>query len=104
MFCPKCGSLLLPKKEGNKVSMSCKCGFKTSDTQGTKLTETTHKKRTDIEVVDTDFETLPLTDAMCPKCKHPKAFTWGVQTRSADESETKFFRCEKCKHTWRDYN
>ncbi|PJB94591.1 transcription factor S, partial [Candidatus Pacearchaeota archaeon CG_4_9_14_0_8_um_filter_35_24] len=24
-------------------------------------------------------------------------------TRAADESETKFYRCTKCDHTWREY-
>ena len=47
--------------------------------------------------------TMPLTDEECPKCKHGKAYYWLVQTRAGDEPETRFFRCEKCKHTWRDY-
>ncbi|PIO07920.1 transcription factor S, partial [Candidatus Pacearchaeota archaeon CG10_big_fil_rev_8_21_14_0_10_35_219] len=31
------------------------------------------------------------------------AYFWTMQTRAADESETKFYRCTKCDHTWREY-
>ena len=99
MFCKKCGSLLIPKK-GEKTVV-CSCGFKTSDIEDMKLTEST-KKKDDIVVVDKDFETAPLTEEECPKCGHRKAFYWLLQTRAADEAETKFLKCEKCKHTWRD--
>ena len=40
----------------------------------------------------------------CPKCRHKKAYYWTVQTRAGDEAETKFLKCEKCSHTWRDYD
>ncbi|MDP6459515.1 MAG: transcription factor S, partial [Candidatus Hydrothermarchaeota archaeon] len=29
---------------------------------------------------------------------------WLLQTRKADESETRFYRCTKCKFTWREYS
>ncbi|MCK4973458.1 MAG: transcription factor S, partial [Candidatus Heimdallarchaeota archaeon] len=29
---------------------------------------------------------------------------WMVQTRSADESPTRFFRCTACGETWREYD
>jgi len=37
----------------------------------------------------------------CPKCGHKEAETWQIQMRSSDEPATHFFRCIKCKHTWR---
>ena len=40
----------------------------------------------------------------CPKCGNTEAYYWTIQTRSGDEAETKFHKCTKCKHTWRDYN
>ena len=39
----------------------------------------------------------------CEKCHNQEGVWWTFQTRSADEPETKFYRCTKCNHTWRDY-
>lgn len=105
MFCQKCGSVLLPKKEGNKKILVCSCGHKTSNIEQTKITETMDKQEREIEVIEkTELETLPKTDAECDKCGHRTAFFWTVQTRAGDEPETKFLKCEKCGNTWRDYD
>ena len=50
-----------------------------------------------------DEVTMTTVDEECPKCGHNKAFFWEEQTRASDEPETSFFRCVKCKHTWREY-
>jgi DNA-directed RNA polymerase subunit M len=58
----------------------------------------------DIRVVDTDElpDPHPITDdVQCSKCGNNQARWWVVQTDSADEPSTQFFRCTKCKHTWR---
>jgi len=39
----------------------------------------------------------------CEKCHNQEGVWWSLQTRSADEPETRFYRCVKCNHTWRDY-
>ena len=49
-------------------------------------------------------ETLPTIKIDCPKCDHGEAVWWMLQTRSADEPTTQFYRCTGCKHTWRDYS
>ncbi|RLG10996.1 MAG: transcription factor S, partial [Thaumarchaeota archaeon] len=41
---------------------------------------------------------------ICPKCGNREAYYWAVQTRSADEPMTRFFRCTKCGYTWREYD
>ena len=102
MFCPKCGSLLKIKKEKNKKYYSCSCGYTNSDIDKAQLKEEIKNENKTIDVVDSSEEPLPLTEAECPKCDHGKAYYWLVQTRAGDESDTKFFKCEKCKHTWRD--
>ena len=56
-----------------------------------------------IAVVEKKVETLPKTKEECPKCKHPEAYYWLLQTRAADEAATRFFRCAKCNYTWRVY-
>lgn len=105
MFCPKCGSILVPKKVENKKLLVCSCGYKSKDTSQATIKETVIKKSKEVEVIEKeDYETLPKVDIKCPKCGHKKAYFWTVQTRASDEPETKFMKCEKCKHTWRDYN
>lgn len=105
MFCPKCGSILIPKKKGSKMALVCNsCGAVSSDVENTKLREKVVDKEKELEVVEKEPETLPLTDVECPKCKHRKAYYWMVQTRASDEPETQFFKCEKCGHKWRHYD
>lgn len=40
----------------------------------------------------------------CPKCEHPRAYFMQIQTRSADEPMTTFYKCcsPQCGHRWRD--
>lgn len=47
---------------------------------------------------------LPTIKIDCDKCGHNEAVWWMLQTRSADEPTTQFYRCVKCSHTWRDYS
>lgn len=103
MFCPKCGSILFPKTVKGKKIIKCSCGYTDKKLDIPKITETTRQKE-EVAVVDKEVEPYPLADAECPKCKHGKAYFWTVQTRASDEPETKFFKCEKCKYVWRDYN
>lgn len=44
------------------------------------------------------------TDERCPKCAHPRAYFMQIQTRSADEPMTTFYKCcnHECGHRWRD--
>ncbi len=106
MFCQKCGSLLMPKKDGNRRILACTCGYKETRIEETRITEI-KKEGKDIEVIDIDkseSQALPLTEAKCPQCSHEKAYYWMIQTRASDEPETKFHRCTSCKHVWRDYS
>lgn len=106
MFCPKCSSILLPKTERGKQILACSCGYKNNETQSLKLTESVNTKGNTIEVVDESLEEniLPETDANCPKCNNDRARFWTQQTRAADEPPTRFFKCKKCDHVWREYS
>jgi len=105
MFCAKCGSIMLPKKEGSKKILACSCGYKTGNVESAQIKETVINKAAPVEVITKgELETLPKIKVKCPKCDHDTAFYWLVQTRAGDEPETKFLRCQKCEHTWRDYN
>jgi DNA-directed RNA polymerase subunit M len=101
MFCEKCKSLMLPK--GKKL-VCTRCGFEEDieDTDGYKLSSN-EKEKNKLLIVDQEIKTLPTTRAECKRCKNMEAEWWFLQTRKADESETRFFRCTKCKFTWREY-
>ena len=81
MFCPKCGSILVPKKENNKKTLVCSCGYKETNTENAKITEKVGEENKAVEIIDKEsYETLPLTDAECPKCGHKKAaLVWTSQ-------------------------
>lgn len=103
LFCPKCGSILTSKKNKKGVLACGSCGFVQKEIENPKISETLAKKE-EVAVIENEIDPNPLIDAECSKCGHPQARFWTAQTRASDEPETKFFRCEKCRHTWRDYN
>lgn len=100
MFCPKCKSIMMPKDEKGKKVMACGCGYKSNAEM---IIREKGRKAEEVAVVEHEIETLPLTDAKCPKCGHLRAYFWTQQTRSADEPETSFFKCQNCKKMWRSY-
>ena len=102
MFCPECGSILLPKKWG----LVCpRCGYNAKGEKSKAVREKVGEEKK-VEVIEREeAEHLPLSREMeCPKCGHKGAYHWEIQTRASDEPATRFFRCEKCKHTWREYD
>ncbi len=112
-FCPQCGKLLHTdkNKQGNTIFICIKCGYKrelVNDAEAS-LTETiSHDSVGDImEVVEVSQadSTKPTKSLYCPKCqKNQQVSFWMVQTRSADESPTRFFKCTVCGETWREYD
>ncbi len=99
-FCPKCGSVLEEKRK----NYGCvRCGY----TSKAKLKLTTNEKidqPIEIGVIkEKDTDVFPVVANTCTKCGHKEAYFWTTQTRAADEAETRFFKCTKCKHTIREY-
>ena len=104
MFCKSCGGLLLPK---NEVLVCARCGLEKKVKDKAALTRVeTGKKKKEVLVLedDSNISTLPVTRAECQECGNMEASWWLVQTRRADEPETRFLRCTKCKFTWREYD
>jgi DNA-directed RNA polymerase subunit M len=101
-FCPKCGAILMQK---TKNTAECpRCNYSSKNKTDLKITEKI-KERKEIPIVSPkDGQVLPVITEKCKQCKNKKAYFWTVQTRAADEAATKFFRCTKCNHTWREYD
>ena len=99
----------MPEKHGKKVILVCrKCGKRKGgkiSSKDFKIEVSTQRQKEEIVVVDkkSRFEALPKTAAQCPKCEHPEAYWWMQQTRASDEPPTRFFKCAKCSHVWREY-
>ena len=100
-FCPKCGALLIQKKK----NLGCpRCSYASKSSGKIRISEKINlEKKPEIAVIKKKTDVLPIVQAKCPECKHEEAYFWTVQTRAADEAETKFFKCTKCGHTRREY-
>ena len=98
MFC-SCGSMMFPK-EGKYVCNSCGA---TKDIGGKAEVIKTDAKEKETTVITENVAPLPKTRIPCPECGHSEAFFVIRQTRSADEPETRIYRCCKCNHSWREY-
>lgn len=102
-FCTRCGGILVPDK--NKKRFVCgSCGKASDEIGSIMIREEVRDKREKVEVIDKDIEVNPKVDIECPKCGNMKAYFWMLQTRAADESETRFYECCKCHHRWRAYD
>jgi transcription factor S len=100
-FCPKCGSIIIVKE--NKKASCAKCNYRPKGRIKIQASEKLNKAGKIPVIEESKISTLPVVEIKCLECKNKKAFFWTLQTRSSDESETKFYRCTKCEHTWRVY-
>ncbi|MAH48338.1 transcription factor S [Candidatus Pacearchaeota archaeon] len=99
-FCPRCGAILVQKR----TKFGCpRCHYISKSKVKIEIKEKINADNKVAVVKETEGEVKPIVEIQCPKCKNGEAYFWTVQTRAADESETKFYKCTKCKHTWRDY-
>ena len=102
-FCPKCEVKL--KNSGAGLQCS-KCGY-TEGEEAKPTKKIPAEEEPDFSLLafegNEGEETNPTVKIDCEKCGHDEAVGWMFQTRSADEPTTRFYRCQKCKYTWRDY-
>ena len=107
-FCPKCEARMKIKHEDMK-NYCPRCGYisdQVSVIENTHIKNEVQKTDPSLKIMDpeTSTETLPTINIECPKCKNNNAYWWMLQTRSADEATTQFYRCSKCNYTWRNYS
>ncbi|MEM5793286.1 MAG: transcription factor S [Candidatus Aenigmatarchaeota archaeon] len=107
-FCDICGNLLIAQKKDGKSGWYCRNCKKFFPDETAKKTVISERLKQEEEIVkvfkeDDDYIQYPVADAHCGKCGNNKAYWVLQQTRGADEPQTKFFCCTKCKHKWREY-
>ncbi len=107
-FCPKCGSLLVPRKEGSETVLVCpKCGYtKRGSSRRAQITSRIERRGSGVVVVDEGASKagLPVARGVkCPKCSNEEAYYEILQTRRADEPPTRIYKCTKCGYVWREY-
>jgi len=98
-FCDECGSMMHAEDE---LWVCSSCGHKQAKDPDAQYVLSEEQEVSDVIETDGSNSGLPTTDAHCPKCGNDEAYWYMQQIRSADESETRFFVCTDCEHTWRE--
>lgn len=103
-FCSACGALLpnIPEKGNSIRCRACQydspvdnfLGHETCYTVVFNKRENAASKR---KAKDEEEDEGPTIERKCPKCGHDKMSYAALQLRSADEGQTVFFTCLKCK-------
>ncbi|OGI14514.1 transcription factor S [Candidatus Micrarchaeota archaeon RBG_16_49_10] len=108
-FCDKCGNLMIFTEKGKASGYLCRnCGHfaKAEEGESTMLAEDVDGGAEEVKVIgkDDDYKQYPKSKIDCPNCGHGEAYWYMQQTRGADEPQTRFYSCVKCKHKWREYD
>ncbi|KAL6431654.1 DNA-directed RNA polymerase I subunit RPA12 [Cataglyphis hispanica] len=105
-FCPDCGSILplLDEKKATVTCYACKRNWGSKTFGNLEMTHTIHFNSKDAyastkEANDSDDDADgPIVERSCPQCKNDKMSYATLQLRSADEGQTIFYTCTKCKY------
>lgn len=100
-FC-ECGGMMALQGD----YMVCRrCGKKKPKVSGKFVVSGKGIEKKEIPIVDFEKQKgkMATIDEPCPKCKARETMWHMQQTRGVDEPATRFFRCLKCGHTWREY-
>tara|TARA_B110000014_G_scaffold160294_1_gene112920 strand:+ start:1244 stop:1561 length:318 start_codon:yes stop_codon:yes gene_type:complete len=102
-FCPKC-DIRLKKNSGSSIISCPKCNY-TEGQESEIQNKTSEEPKSDFLVLEENEgkDAMPTIEIECEKCGNNEAVWWMLQTRSADEPTTQFYRCTKCEYTWRNY-
>ncbi|KAG0012321.1 beta-adaptin [Entomortierella chlamydospora] len=94
-FCPTCSNLLLVQSDGAQQQLYCQtCPYIYPVVKTIVQRKTLDRKQVD-DVLGGDeaWANVDKTDASCPRCEHDRAYYMQIQTRSADEPMTTFYKC-----------
>ena len=101
-FCPNC-EVKLKKSDSGLQCPKCDYVEEQENKQTKKVVEEETQSEFNVFTENDKDETLPTIKIECEKCGNDEAVWWMLQTRSADEPTTQFYRCTKCRYTWRNY-
>ncbi|CAG9122685.1 unnamed protein product [Plutella xylostella] len=100
-FCTKCGSILpLLQEFGSVKCYSCSADYNADNFNNIKFNYTVNFNT----VTSATLENIvgnepdgPVVERKCPKCGNDRMSYATLQLRSADEGQTVFYTCTKCK-------
>lgn len=107
-FCPRDGMTLVLDNESSHGGYRFRCAVcpyvkKLQPNELLSLkTKYETKKVGDVLGGEEAWKNVPETDAFCRACQHTRAYYMQLQTRSADEPMTIFYKCVKCKKQWKE--
>jgi len=102
LFCPTCSNLLVISSETGYNKWACNtCPYEFPITKQMTSRTTLNRKQVDDVLGGVDMH-ADTTAATCEKCEHGRAYFYQLQTRSADEPMTIFYRCVNCAYQWRE--
>lgn len=110
-FCDNCDSILEPKNINGKIVAYCgDC----DEVKGEEISSLKFENKSDdpeggkiliLEDTEDSIAGRAKKEMYCEQCKSSQLVEyWELQTRSADESATRFFRCTNCGKNWREYD
>ena len=98
--------MMVPQKGTEGVAFYCKkCELtEIADKDIVLKSKVKQSQRTETVVIGEQESDVGTEMMFCSNCKENRMVAqWQVQTRSADEAPTTFFKCTVCQETWRDY-
>ncbi|XP_039356337.1 DNA-directed RNA polymerase I subunit RPA12 isoform X2 [Mauremys reevesii] len=101
-FCPECGTILpLPGVQDKVTCVRCSFSIDVRDFEGKVVQSCVEFNRlgsVPLMIVDDGQEVKgPTIDRKCPQCGHEGMVYHTRQMRSADEGQTVFYTCGRCK-------
>jgi DNA-directed RNA polymerase III subunit RPC11 len=106
MFCPNCANILVVEEGRQSYRFACNtCPYVHAIRR--KITNRRYPRLKEVDDVlggAAAWENVDSTAEKCPKCEHPRAYFMQIQTRSADEPMTTFYKCcnPQCGQRWKD--
>lgn len=101
-FCDSCGSMMKKETADGGTLWVCPNGHSQAVDEDADYVLREEQEVSEVIESEGGSASLPKTQETCPECGNGEAYWYMQQIRAADESETRFFVCTECDHTWRE--